>query len=147
MDENLCLTQDRGVAGSNLAGKHCVVTFRKTLYPLLSTGSTQEDPSQHDWKNVDWDVKDENKQTEDINWKYLVWISVLYTLVIENFIVHGRLIYQQCCSWLILKSQKKKAVSPREIQLCSNLNIEIGHWLLFDLKNAIPMTRWLDIRW
>ena len=32
---------------------HCVVCMSKTLYPLLSTGSTQEDPSWHDWKNVD----------------------------------------------------------------------------------------------
>ena len=26
----------------------CDVSLSKTLYPLLSTGSTQEDPSQHD---------------------------------------------------------------------------------------------------
>ena len=31
---------------------HCVVSFSKTLYPLLSTGSIQEDweLSRHDWK-------------------------------------------------------------------------------------------------
>ena len=28
--------------------------WRKTLYPLLSTGSIQEDLSQHDCKIVDW---------------------------------------------------------------------------------------------
>ena len=27
--------------------RHCIVSLSKTLYPLLSTGSTQEDPSQH----------------------------------------------------------------------------------------------------
>ena len=27
---------------------HCVVSLSKTLYPLLSTGSTQEDQSRHD---------------------------------------------------------------------------------------------------
>ena len=27
---------------------HCVVSMSKTLYLLLSTGSTQEDPSRHD---------------------------------------------------------------------------------------------------
>ena len=32
------------------------------FYPLLSTGSTQEDLPQHDWKIVDWDVKNQNKQ-------------------------------------------------------------------------------------
>ena len=50
-----CLTRDRGVAGSSLTG--CIVFFEqvtlssvlsKTLYPLLSTGSTKEDLSQHD---------------------------------------------------------------------------------------------------
>ena len=30
--------------------RHCVVSLSKTLYPLLRTGSTQEDRSQHDWK-------------------------------------------------------------------------------------------------
>ena len=38
--------------------RHCAESLGKTLYPLLSTGSTQEDPSQYDWKIVDRDVKD-----------------------------------------------------------------------------------------
>ena len=38
------------------------MSLSKTLNPLLSTGSTQEDPSQHDRKIVDWDVKNEKKQ-------------------------------------------------------------------------------------
>ena len=42
--------------------RHCLVSLSKTLYPLLSTGSTQEDPSWVDWKNVDLDVKNQNKQ-------------------------------------------------------------------------------------
>ena len=29
---------------------------------MLSTGSTQEDPPQHNWKIVDWDVKNQIKQ-------------------------------------------------------------------------------------
>ena len=33
--------------------RHCVVFLSKTLYPLLITGSTQEDPSQNDRKTVD----------------------------------------------------------------------------------------------
>ena len=41
--------------------RHCIVSLSKTSYPLHSTGSTQEDLSQHDWKNVDWDVKNQNK--------------------------------------------------------------------------------------
>ena len=36
----------------------------KTLYPLLSTGSIQEDPSQHIGKIVDWGEKNIHKQTK-----------------------------------------------------------------------------------
>ena len=36
----------------------------RTLYPLLGTGSTEEDLSQHDLKIVDWDVKSPNTQTK-----------------------------------------------------------------------------------
>ena len=36
--------------------------YSKTLYLLHSTGSTQEGPSWHDWKIVDRDVKNQNKQ-------------------------------------------------------------------------------------
>ena len=35
----------------------------KPLYPLLSPRSTQEDLSQHDWKIVDWDIKNQNRQS------------------------------------------------------------------------------------
>ena len=42
---------------------HCVVFLSKTLYPLLCTGSTQEDPFRGDRKIVDWDVKNQNIQT------------------------------------------------------------------------------------
>ena len=34
---------DRRVAGSSLTAGHSAVSLSKTLYPLLSTGSTQED--------------------------------------------------------------------------------------------------------
>ena len=32
------------------------MSLSKALYPLLSTGLTQEDPSWHDSKIIDWDV-------------------------------------------------------------------------------------------
>ena len=37
----------------------------KTLYPLLSTGSTKENRKmfRDDWENVDWDVKHQHKQS------------------------------------------------------------------------------------
>ena len=47
----------------NLGGVTCFVSLIKTLYLLLSTGSTQEDPYWKDWKIVDLDVKNKlNKQ-------------------------------------------------------------------------------------
>ena len=42
------------------------MSLSKTLYPLLSTGSTQEDPSQHNLKKVltvKYKTKNGNKQT------------------------------------------------------------------------------------
>ena len=47
---------------------HCVVALTKVPYPLLSTGSTQEDrkASRHDWKFVNWDVKQhQHTETKD----------------------------------------------------------------------------------
>ena len=44
--------------------RHYIVSLSKTLYPLLSTGSSQEDPSRHNRKIVDWDVK--KKQTNKL---------------------------------------------------------------------------------
>ena len=49
--------------------RHCVVSLSKTHLSLLSTGSTQEDPSQHNWKIVDLDVKDQIKQKKKKNKK------------------------------------------------------------------------------
>ena len=40
-----------------------ISTYAFISYPLLSTLSTQEDPSGHGCKIVEWDVKDQNKQT------------------------------------------------------------------------------------
>ena len=47
-------------------GSHCLVSLSKTLYLLLSTftSSTQEDPSWHGRKIVDWDVMNIRKQTK-----------------------------------------------------------------------------------
>ena len=44
---------------------HCVVSLSKTHLSLLSTGSTQEVPFGHNWKSVDWDVKNQIKQKFD----------------------------------------------------------------------------------
>ena len=42
------------------------MSLSKTLYPLLSTGSTQEDPSRYDLKNVDLDIKNPTKRIINI---------------------------------------------------------------------------------
>ena len=44
--------------------RHWVMSLSKTIYPLLGTGSIQDDPSRHDWKIVDWGVKNLNKQNQ-----------------------------------------------------------------------------------
>ena len=43
------------------------MSLSKTLYPLLSTGSNQEDLSRHNRKIVDWDVKNKIKQTKQVS--------------------------------------------------------------------------------
>ena len=48
------------VQGSPSCG-HCFVPLSKTLYPLLSTGSTQEDSKFY--QLVDWDTKNQNNQS------------------------------------------------------------------------------------
>ena len=45
--------------------RHCVVSLSKTHLSMLNTGSTQEDPSRHNWKTVDWSVKNQIKQTRN----------------------------------------------------------------------------------
>ena len=47
--------------------RHCVVSLSKTPYSMLNTGSTQEDPFLHKRKNVDWNVKNNNKQSITLN--------------------------------------------------------------------------------
>ena len=44
--------------------RHCVVSLSKTHLFLLSTGSTQEDPSRHNCKIVERDIKNKIKQTK-----------------------------------------------------------------------------------
>ena len=56
--------------------RHCVVSLSKTHLSLLSTGSTQEDPSQHNQKIVDWDVKNQIKQTNIIRIMYLMYPDI-----------------------------------------------------------------------
>ena len=49
--------------GFELHWRHSVVSLSKTLYPQLSTGSTQKEPIPTWLKIVNWDVKNQIKQT------------------------------------------------------------------------------------
>ena len=58
-----CLTEGPEVWASSTS--LCFVLDQDTFI-LFSTGSTQEDQSRHNWKIVDWDVKNQNKQTKNV---------------------------------------------------------------------------------
>ena len=56
-----CLTRDGGAPGSII-----IVVTALCLWAhwyLLTTGSTHEKSSRHNWKHFDWDVKNQIKQT------------------------------------------------------------------------------------
>ena len=61
-----CLTWDRRAAGSSLTDVTGLWSLGKTHLSYLSTGSTQEDPSLYNWKIVDWDVKNQIKETNEM---------------------------------------------------------------------------------
>ena len=74
----------------------CCVLEQDTFIPWLSTGSTQEDPSQH----VDWNVKNQIKQTK----------MQLHHIIIGLFFQNGhikhklfaKLLHIKLCIFLIL---------------------------------------------
>ena len=47
------------------------------IHCLVQTGSTQEDPSQHDWKIVEGDVKNQNKQRRRTTSALCFWFRSL----------------------------------------------------------------------
>ena len=54
------------------------MSLSKPLYPLLSTGSTREDPPQHDWKSVDCDIKNKTKQNKNVcSLKWVLYLQYL----------------------------------------------------------------------
>ena len=56
------LTPDQGVASSSLTSV-TALSLSKTQLCLLITGSNQEDPFRHNWKIVDWEIKNQIRQT------------------------------------------------------------------------------------
>ena len=57
--------------------RHCVVSLSKPHLSLLRTGSTQEDPSRQNWRNIDWDVKNQIKHTNKQTKKNKVSVQVM----------------------------------------------------------------------
>ena len=53
--------------------RHCVVSLGKTDLSLLSTDSTQKDPSRRNWKIVDWDqrIKTNKQRTQVVLWTFI----------------------------------------------------------------------------
>ena len=78
-----CLTRDRRFKSHR---RHCVLSLSTTHISLLSTGSAQEDPSKHNWKIVDWDVKNQIKQTS--NWQEMYKIWNLCKIAQVSYFVH-----------------------------------------------------------
>ena len=70
-----CLTRDQWVAGSSLTSVTVLCIWARHISPCLVLGSTQEDPSWHNRKIVNWDVMNQIKQTNKCNtmgesWKF-----------------------------------------------------------------------------
>ena len=63
-----CLTWDPEVSGLSLTGVPALYYWARHINPLLSTGSTQEDQSQHNWKIVD--IRNQNKELEYMQQMY-----------------------------------------------------------------------------
>ena len=81
--------------------RHCVVALSKTHLSLPSNGSTQEDPSRHNWKIVDWDVKIKlNKQFIPVNISAVNFdgSTVSITLCMEKFTTVQPSVKQNGCS-------------------------------------------------
>ena len=89
---------------------HCVVSLSKTLYPLLSTGSTLKDwkSSKYDWNTVDWNIK-HLIQSKHKFWCWaVVWCETIYgncsKISTLGACQKAQTIYKQCrprsdCFW------------------------------------------------
>ena len=66
-----CLTWEWGVAGSSLQQGSALWSWASHFILCLVL-----DPSRHNWKNVDWDVKNQTIENKDES-TYLIWDSYL----------------------------------------------------------------------
>ena len=83
-----CLTWDQGVAGLSLTVITALCLWARDIKSLLSIGSIQEDPSWHNWKIVDWDVKNQIKHIEILTCdplKYKLDNSILIVSICRKY--------------------------------------------------------------
>ena len=91
------LTQDRGGHEFETHRHHCVVSLSNTHLSLLSTVSPQEYPTQPDIteKIVDWDVKNQIKQTKTF-YRGILQSNLLTTQCIS----YGPQTYTSIVTWI-----------------------------------------------
>ena len=95
-----CLTWDRGTAGSSLTGITVLCPWAKYIYPCLVLDWYQEDLSRHDWKFVDWDVKNQIMQKAPD----LLPLTVISG--IGNFSAKAILVLFVCLIWFFTSHQQ-----------------------------------------
>ena len=93
--------------------RHCVMSLSKTLFPLLSTSSTHVDPSLQDWKIVDWDVKNQNKQNRSFFKRTSTWNMDIYGIYTKAFhSLHACMLLLLSTFFSILTFSKKRISGP-----------------------------------
>ena len=87
-----CLTWDKRAGGSSLTSVTALCPWARHINPsLVNTGSTQEDLSLYNWNIVDWDLKNQIKQTKNFQvvlvFYFLPIHASFHYLVIPNYTV------------------------------------------------------------
>ena len=74
-----CLTWDRRAAGSSLTLIIGLCPWARHIYPCLVLVQPRKTPSRRNWKIVDWDVKNQIKQTKlrDYTEYGISWVASL----------------------------------------------------------------------
>ena len=105
----------------------------------LSTGSTQEGQSQHDWKMINWDIKNENKTFNCFIllqiWPQLIWLSTGSTQ--EGQSQHD----WKIVNWDI-KNENKTFVS-----FYCRYDLSLSGLVLVQPRKASPNMTWKIVNW
>ena len=121
--------------------RHCVVSLSKIHLSLLSTGSTQEDLSRHNWKKCGLGHKESN-QTKMY---FTHYIKIVMCTFLKQSVVHvlGRdfiAVWRRCKYWIAvwknklfinsmkIKTQFKKKILP--------INLHFSQFYIFSFKRG-----------